>query len=181
MSVAKDLGVVANARDEFRKLQLLVERALEQVDDAQFFAQLDSETNSIAVTLQHLAGNLRSRWTDFLTTDGEKPDRNREAEFVLAPGTARAELEQHLADGWAILFAALDALHDDDLSRTVTIRGEPHSVLQAIHRQLTHYGYHVGQVVLLARHAAGAGWVSLSVPRGASATFNARMSERFPR
>ena len=159
---------VANAAEEFRKLKGLVDRSLAQVSDQQFFAQLDGETNSIAVVLQHLAGNMRSRWTDFTTSDGEKPDRNRDAEFELGAETTRADMMRRHEDGWRCLFDALAPLSDADLARTVVIRGEPHSVMQAIHRQMSHYGYHVGQVVLLARHFAGADWKSLSIPRGKS-------------
>ena len=133
------------------------------------------ETNSIALVVKHLAGNARSRWTDFLTSDGEKADRQRDREFELAEGDSRAALMAAWDAGWAALERALEPLTEDDLLRTITIRGEPHSVLKAIDRQLTHYGYHVGQIVLLARLAQGAGWKSLSVARGQSEAFNRRM------
>jgi len=170
--------VLAEARVQFAKLRALAESALQQVDDAQFFAQPAPDTNSIAQVVKHMAGNARSRWTDFLTTDGEKPDRHRDTEFELDRGDTRATLMQAWAAGWQALDTALGPLGPDDLMRTITIRGEGHTVLQAIDRQLTHYGYHVGQIVLLARIAKGAQWSSLSVPRGQSEQFNAQMRER---
>jgi hypothetical protein len=158
-----------------RYYKKLGERAMEQVPDPQLFAQLDDETNSIAIIVKHMAGNMRSRWTDFLTTDGEKPSRNRDAEFVDPPSTREA-LMKEWEDGWACVFRALEPLTEADLARTVTIRGEAHSVMQAINRQLAHYPHHVGQIVLLAKHYAGAQWQSLSVPRNKSAEFNRRVA-----
>jgi hypothetical protein len=155
----------------FRHSKQLGERAMAQVSDQQLFLALDEEANSIAVIVKHMAGNMRSRWTDFLTTDGEKPDRNRDAEFVGAPATREALMDMW-ENGWAVVFAALEPLTDVDLGRTVTIRGEAHSVMQAINRQAAHYAYHVGQIVLLAKHYAGANWQSLSIPRNRSAEFN---------
>ncbi|HET7346768.1 MAG TPA: DUF1572 domain-containing protein [Acidobacteriaceae bacterium] len=152
----------------------LAERAMDQVSDEQLFTPIDSEANSIAIIVKHMAGNMRSRWTDFLTTDGEKPDRNRDSEFEDPPATRAAVLASWEA-GWSCLFSALHALTDDDLARTVTIRGEPHSVMQAINRQLAHYPHHVGQIVLLAKHFAGGKWQSLSIPRRASADYNQRV------
>ena len=152
----------------------LAERAMAQVSDDQLFTSIDSESNSIAIIVKHMAGNMRSRWTDFLTSDGEKPDRNRDSEFEEPPATRAAVLAAWEA-GWTSLFCALHALTDDDLARTVTIRGEPHSVMQAINRQLAHYPHHVGQIVLLAKHFAGDGWQSLSIPRRASADYNQRV------
>jgi hypothetical protein len=149
------------------------------VDDAVFFARSDDEANSIALVVKHVAGNLRSRWRNFLVEDGEKPDRDREAEFELGEVDTRDALLARWEEGWAILFAELGGLGADDLLRTVTIRHEPHSVVQCIHRQLTHYGYHVGQIVLLARQARGAAWTSLSIPRRKSSAFNAAMKDRF--
>ena len=146
-----------------------------QVADEQLFASLDAEANSIAIIVKHLAGNMRSRFTDFLTSDGEKPDRNRDSEFEEAAST-RDELMRQWENGWAIVFGALEPLTDEDMDRTVTIRGEAHSVMQAIHRQVAHYAYHVGQIVLLAKHAAGPRWESLSVPRGKSEEFNRRVA-----
>ena len=152
----------------------LAERAMAQVSDEQIFTPIDSEANSIAIIVKHMAGNMRSRWTDFLSTDGEKPDRNRDSEFEDPPATRAAVLASWEA-GWSCLFSALHALTDDDLTRTVAIRGEPHSVMQAINRQLAHYPHHVGQIVLLAKHFAGGKWQSLSIPRRASADYNQRV------
>jgi Protein of unknown function (DUF1572) len=160
-----------DARELFHQSKKLADRAMEQVTSEQLFTPLDPETNSIAVIVKHLSGNMRSRWTDFLTTDGEKPDRNRDGEFVDPPQTRQALLETW-EDGWSRLFTALESLSEADLVRTVTIRGEPHSVVQAINRQVAHYSLHVGQIVLLARHFAGHRWKSLSVPRNQSAEFN---------
>lgn len=145
-----------------------------QVTDEQLVAVLDNETNSIAITVKHMAGNMRSRWRDFLTSDGEKPDRHRDSEFEDAPASREALLALW-EDGWSFVFEALEPLSDADLSRTVTIRGEPHSVMQAINRQIGHYAYHCGQIVLLAKHFNHAGWHSLTVPRGRSADFNRRV------
>jgi hypothetical protein len=148
----------------FRQYKKMGERAIEQVTDYHLFTALDEEMNSIAIIVKHMAGNMRSRWTDFLTTDGEKPDRNRESEFE-APPASRAALMQLWEDGWSLVFQALEPLSDEDLGRTVTIRGEPHSVMQAIHRQVTHYACHCGQILLLAKHFAGSRWTSLTIPR----------------
>ncbi|HEX5008963.1 MAG TPA: DUF1572 family protein, partial [Planctomycetota bacterium] len=154
---------------QFRKHKAMAERAMAQIADAQFFAAPGPDENSVALLVKHVAGNQRSRWTDFLTSDGEKPDRHRDEEFERRPDDTRASLMARWEDGWRLLFAALEPLGEADLVRGVTIRGEPHSVLQAVARQLTHYAYHVGQIVALARHHAGAGWKSLSIPRGMSA------------
>ena len=155
----------------FRYYKKLAERAMEQVTDEQLFAVLDEEANSIGIVVKHMAGNMRSRWTDFLTADGEKPDRDRDGEFVDPPATRKALLDVW-EDGWTRVFRALEPLSDADLGRTVTIRGEPHSVMQAVNRQVAHYTYHVGQIVLLAKHFAHDRWQSLSVPRNRSAEFN---------
>ena len=163
------------AVSEFRKLKILAEKALAQVADADFFVALDSESNSIAVIMKHMAGNMRSRWTDFLTSDGEKPDRNRDSEFVIEPGDTRKSILERWEAGWRYVFGALEPLTSGDLERTVSIRGKPHSVLEAIQRQLTHYAYHVGQIVFLAKHFAAEKWQTLSVPRGKSEAFNASM------
>jgi uncharacterized damage-inducible protein DinB len=152
----------------------LAERAIAQVPDEQLTATLDNEMNSIAIVVKHLAGNMRSRWTDFLTSDGEKPDRNRDTEFDEAPQT-RADLLAMWDEGWARVFSALEPLTEADLQRTVTIRGEPHSVMQAINRQVAHYPYHIGQIVMLAKHFQSHAWKSLSVPRRQSAEFNRRV------
>lgn len=152
----------------------LAERAMAQVPDEDLFKPLNGEANSIAVTVKHMAGNMRSRWTDFLTTDGEKPDRNRDSEFVDPPDT-RAALMELWEEGWSRLFAAIEPLTEQDLGRTVTIRSEPHSVMQAINRQLAHYANHVGQIVLLAKHFAGGNWKSLTIPRNQSSAFAPRV------
>lgn len=165
--------------EEFRRHKSLADGALAQTDDATFFAEPCPGGNSIAILVKHVAGNLRSRWTDFLTTDGEKPDRDRDGEFVLAPGDSRAALEAAWEEGWRTLQATLDSLTLSDLARTVTIRGEPHTVPRAMLRQVAHYGYHVGQIVQLARAARGDAWKTLSVPRGGSADLNRRMRQRF--
>ena len=159
----------------FAYYKKLAERAMDQLTDDQLFATLDGEANSIAIIVKHMSGNMLSRWTDFLTTDGEKPNRNRDAEFEAPPAT-RAALLATWGAGWACLFSALQPLTDADLARTVTIRGEVHSVLQAINRQLAHYPHHVGQIVLLAKHFAHDHWQSLSVPRKGSAEFNRRVA-----
>jgi hypothetical protein len=159
----------------FRYYKKLAERAMAQVNDEQLFAVLDGEANSIAILVKHMAGNMRSRWTDFLTADGEKPTRNRDSEFVEPPVTREALLSEW-EHGWATMFGALEPLADADLARTITIRGEAHSVMQAINRQLAHYPYHVGQIVLLAKHFASDHWDSLSVPRNQSAEFNRRIA-----
>lgn len=159
----------------FRYYKKLAEGAIAQVADDQLTQALDPEGNSIAVLVKHMAGNMRSRWTDFLTTDGEKPDRNRDSEFEDAPST-RAEILAMWEQGWSILFAALEPLSEDDMTREVLIRGERHSVMQAINRQLAHYAYHCGQVVVVARAFSGASWKSLSVPKRGSSEFNLRVA-----
>jgi hypothetical protein len=159
----------------FTYYKKLAERAMDQVADECLFTCIDEEANSIALVVKHMAGNMLSRWTDFLTSDGEKPGRNRDSEFEQPPAS-RAELLALWESGWASLFSALRPLTDADLSRTITIRGEAHSVVQAINRQLAHYPYHVGQIVLLAKHFACENWKSLSVPRRGSAEFNRRVA-----
>ena len=159
--------------DLFGYYKRLGERAIEQCPDEGLFATLDNESNSIAIIVKHLAGNMRSRWRDFLTTDGEKPDRHRDTEFEDPPKT-RAELKAFWEAGWKYVFGALESLTDADLGRTVTIRTEAHSVMQAINRQIAHYAYHVGQVVFAAKHFAAektGTWNSLSVPRRQSKQF----------
>ncbi|MDD5544964.1 MAG: DUF1572 family protein [Acidobacteriia bacterium] len=163
--------------NEFRKLKTLAEKALAQVDDARFFTTLDPESNSLALIVKHIAGNMRSRWTGFLTSDGEKPDRHRDSEF-LHEGESRADIMAMWENGWKLLFEALTPLKPADLSRTVMIRDEPHSVLKAIQRQLGHYCMHVGQIVFLAKHLTADHWKSLSVPRGQSEQVNLRMMKR---
>jgi len=159
----------------FRQYKLLGERAMLQVSDQQLFASLDDESNSIAIIVKHIAGNMRSRWTDFLTTDGEKATRNRDGEFV-DPPTTREALMREWEDGWACVFGAIEPLTDADMGRVVTIRGEAHSVMQAINRQLSHYPMHVGQIILLAKHYAGERWQTLSVARNRSGEFNRKVA-----
>ena len=158
----------------FRFYKKMVEGAMEQVSDEQLFSVLDEEMNSIAIIAKHMAGNMRSRWTDFLTSDGEKPNRNRDTEFVAPPAT-RQDLMRIWNEGWDLVFHALEPLTNADLERTVSIRGEPHSVMQAINRQIAHYSYHCGQIVFLAKHFKASDWKSLSVPRNKSADFNRRV------
>lgn len=161
----------------FRNYQNLAERAIGQVSDEEFFQTLDAESNSIAVMVKHLAGNLHSRWRDFLTSDGEKPDRNRDLEFE-ADGDTRASLMEFWESGWQTLYDNIEPLTNDDFLRTITIRGEPHTVVEAINRQLTHYAYHVGQIVFLAKHLRSTDWKTLSVPRNRSAEFNKLLAEK---
>ncbi|MCU1273054.1 MAG: hypothetical protein JWO48_485 [Bryobacterales bacterium] len=152
----------------------LAERAMAQVTDEQLLAVSDGEMNSIAIIVKHMAGNMRSRWTDFLTSDGEKPDRDRDTEFIDPPSTRQASLTVW-EEGWQCVFGALEPLSEKDLQRTVTIRGEAHSVMQAINRQVAHYAYHCGQIVLLAKQFKPNEWQSLSVSRRKSAEFNRRV------
>ena len=161
--------------DVFRYYKKLGERAMAQCPDDALFASLHAESNSIAIIVKHMAGNMCSRWTDFLTTDGEKPDRNRDTEFETPPKT-RAALMELWERGWKYVFDALEPLGDEDLVRTITIRTEPHSVMQAINRQVAHYSYHVGQIVYVAKHLAGNKWQTLTVPKKKSAEFNARVA-----
>ena len=157
-----------------RYYKKLAERAMDQVTDEQLYLTLDEEANSIGIVVKHIVGNMRSRWTDFLTSDGEKPDRNRDTEFK-SPATSRAELIAQWETGWKYVFDALASLTDADLSLKVLIRSEPHSVTQAINRQLAHYSYHVGQIVFLAKHFASAHWNCLTVPRGKSTEATAKI------
>ena len=171
MALKFTTSYIEDALAVFRQYKQLGERAMAQVTDDQLFRLLDEEANSIAIIVKHMTGNMRSRWTDFLTTDGEKPNRNRDSEFVDPPATREA-LMSDWENGWACVFRAIEPLTDADLSRTITIRGEAHSVMQAINRQLAHYPQHVGQIILLAKHWAGPHWQSLSVPRNKSSEFN---------
>lgn len=155
----------------FRAYKKMADRAMEQVPDDEFFKAIDAEANSIAVIVKHIAGNQISRWTDFLTSDGEKPDRNRDTEFEMI-GDTRESLTEFWERGWQALFDAIESLTANDFSRTVLIRGEPHTIAEAINRQLTHYAYHIGQIVLLAKHFRSAEWKTLSVPKNRSAEFN---------
>lgn len=175
-SIPNELGsaVLEGALHSFRANKDWADKAIAQLPDDRLHIALDPNTNCIAVVMKHVAGNLLSRWTDFLTTDGEKPWRNRDHEFV-DTFASRDELIACWNSGWQRLFDTLTALTPDDLTKTVTIRGEPHSVPLAIQRSLAHCGYHVGQIILIARILAGDHWTTITIPRGASASFNQRV------
>ncbi len=164
--------------EQFEKLKALADKAVARVSDEELFRAIDPASNSLAVILQHVGGNLRSRWQNFLTADGEKPDRDRDGEFAVAPGRTRAEVLERWETGWRALLAELRALTPADLGRDVFIRGERHSVVQAANRSFQHTAYHVGQVVFLARHLRADDWQSLSIPKGQSAAFNEKMPKR---
>jgi hypothetical protein len=159
------------AHRQMRGHKRLAEGAMAQLKDEELFVTLDPESNSIAVIVKHMAGNMRSRFTDFLTTDGEKPDRYRDQEFDLSPATTRGDLTKWWEQGWARVFEAIESLKPEDLMLRVTIRGEPHTVLQAVNRQVAHYAYHTGQIVFLAKHIRSGKWKTLSIPRGKSEEF----------
>ena len=167
-------------RRQLRGHKRMAENAMAQLTDQDFFATLDPESNSVAVLVKHIAGNARSRFTDFLTTDGEKPDRFRDQEFELTAATTRAEVLDWWDQGWSIVFATLDGLKPDDLTRTVTIRQEPHTVMQALNRALAHYAQHIGQIVFLAKHLRSAEWKTLSIPRGKSEEFKMASPKAVP-
>lgn len=174
MALEFTTSYVADSLTLFRYYKKLAERAMAQLRDDQLLATPDAESNSIAIIVKHMAGNMISRWTDFLTSDGEKPGRDRDAEFSAPPATREA-LMALWEDGWRCVFAAIEPLTDADLGRTITIRGERHSVMQAINRQVAHYSYHCGQIVFLAKHLGRQQWQCLSVPLGKSAEFNRRV------
>ena len=157
---------------QLRKLKAQADKALGQIQAEHFFVTLDPDANSIAVIMKHMAGNMRSRWTDFLTSDGEKPDRHRDTEFELGEADTREQILAVWEDGWGRVLGAVTSLSPADLERTVRVRGEAHSVIEAINRQVSHYAAHVGQIVLLAKHFAGAQWQSLSIPKGKSRDFD---------
>ena len=175
MALEFTTSYLKDATDLFRYYKRLGDRAIEQAPDEALGATLDEESNSIAIIVKHLTGNMRSRWTDFLNSDGEKPDRNRDSEFEAPPAT-RAALLGLWEPSWKTVFDSLAPLVDADLTRTIYIRSEAHSVLQAINRNLTHTAYHVGQIVYLAKHFAGSKWNTLTVPRGKSSQFNASVA-----
>jgi hypothetical protein len=166
-------GYLADVLSSFRAYKKLAEKAIAQLKDEEFFISIDDEANSVAVIMKHLAGNMISRWTDFLTSDGEKPDRNRDMEFVIEPQTSKAGILEYWERGWRCVFDAVEPLQPADLSKSVLIRGESHTIVQAINRQIAHYAYHIGQIVFLAKHFRSGEWQSLSIPRNRSAEFNA--------
>jgi len=176
MALEFTTSFLTDALTLFRYYKQLAERAMAQLTDDQLLATLDPEMNSIAIIVKHMSGNMRSRWPDFLHSDGESPSRNRDGEFEQPPNT-RAELTALWEEGWRCVFTELGQLSDDDMPRKITIRGEAHSVTQAINRQLAHYAYHTGQIVFLAKHLQSTNWKSLSVPRGQSQQFNQRVAK----
>ena len=159
------------ARRQMRGYKRMGEGAMTQLRDDDFFLTLDPESNSVAILVKHLAGNMRSRFTDFLTSDGEKPDRFRDQEFEVSGATTRRDAMRWWEQGWACVLGAIDALKPEDVMRTVTIRGEPHTVFEAINRQIAHYAAHIGQIVFLAKHLRSSEWKTLSIPRGKSEEF----------
>jgi hypothetical protein len=171
--MATDLAVhyLDEARRQMRGYKRMGEGAMAQLGDDEFFLSLDPEANSVAILVKHLAGNMRSRFTDFLTRDGEKPDRFRDREFDVSGATTRADVMRWWEEGWACVLGAIDALKPEDVTRTITIRGEPHTVLQAINRQIAHYAAHIGQIVFLAKHLRSSEWKTLTIPRGKSEEF----------
>ena len=180
MSSTQTIGqhYLEDALNTFHDYKKLGERAFAQLNDEDFFRTIDAESNSIAVIMKHLAGNMLSRWTDFLTSDGEKPERNRDMEFVMLPETTKDEMIAYWEKGWKCTFDAIEPLTADDLLRTVRIRGQDHTVIQAITRQVAHYANHVGQIVYLSKHLKAGDWQSLSVPKNKSAEFNAYLKEK---
>jgi len=167
-----------DAVSSFKSYKKLADKAIAQLNDAEFFVTLDEEANSVAVIMKHMAGNMFSRWTNFLTSDGEKPDRNRDMEFVIEANTTKNDVLDYWERGWACVFAAVEPLTLEDFEKTVMIRGEKHTIVQALNRQMTHYAYHIGQIVFLAKHFRSTQWNSLSIPRNKSAEFNATMEAK---
>ncbi len=159
------------ARRQMRGTKRMAEGAISQLKDEDLFATIDPEANCVAILIKHMAGNMHSRFRDFLTTDGEKPDRFRDREFEINAETTRADVMRWWEEGWGQVFAALDSLKPEDVMQTVTIRGEPHTVLQAINRQIAHYALHTGQIIFLAKHLRSNEWKTLSIPRGKSEEF----------
>jgi hypothetical protein len=176
-----DIGAIylEDALRSLRGIKRQADSAMQQLNDEQFFAVLDAESNSVAIIVKHMVGNMRSRFTDFLTTDGEKPDRNRDQEFVIAADASRAEVKQAWEQHWQLVLDTVQGLAPGDLAREVMIRREPHSVLQAINRQVAHYALHVGQIIFLAKHWQGSDWKTLSVARGQSEAVNAAYAAKF--
>jgi len=175
-SLAKDY--LEDSLSNLHAYKKLAEKGLDQLSEDEFLVTLDEEANSIAVIMKHMAGNMLSRWTDFLTTDGEKPERNRDMEFVIEPKTGRRDIIEYWEKGWKAVFDVLEPLRAEDLEKKVMIRGEKHTVMQAINRQLMHYSYHNGQIVFLAKHFRSSEWKSLSIPRNRSAEFNSYLEKQ---
>jgi hypothetical protein len=173
-----NISYIRDVVARLEELKKLAEGAIAQIEKEQIFQSWDEETNSIALTMKHIAGNMRSRWKDFLTTDGEKPDRNRDSEFILEANDNFETVMERWQQGWNYVFEAIGSLTPEDLDKTVFIRKQPHTVYQAINRQLIHYGCHVGQIVFMAKHLAAGQWKSLSVPRGASHALNREMERK---
>jgi hypothetical protein len=169
---------IEEARRQFRGQKRMGEAAMAQLRDEDFFVTLDPESNSIAILVRHIAGNMRSRFTDFLTSDGEKPDRFRDREFEIGPATPRTEVMKWWEDGWAIVLNTIDSLTPEDVMKTVTIRGEPHTVLQALNRAIAHYAQHIGQIVFLTKHLRSSQWTTLSIPRGKSEEYKSVAPKR---
>jgi len=183
MTIDAAAHYLEEARRQMRGHKRMGEGAMSQLRDEDFFVTLDQEANSVAILVKHLAGNMRSRFTDFLTSDGEKPDRFRDREFEVTSTTTRADVMKLWEEGWACVFSAIDLLKPEDVMRTVTIRGEPHTVLQAVNRQIAHYAQHIGQIVFLAKHLRSIEWKTLSIPRGKSEEFKSHkvMSQKYER
>ncbi|HEY4766335.1 MAG TPA: DUF1572 family protein [Candidatus Sulfotelmatobacter sp.] len=171
MAIDLETHYLEEARRQLRGHKRMGEGAMTQLRDDDFFLTLDPESNSVAILVKHVAGNMRSRFTDFLTSDGEKPDRFRDREFEVTGETTRADVLRWWEEGWACVLGATEALRPEDVMRTVTIRGEPHTVLQAINRQIAHYAQHIGQIVFLAKHLRSSAWKTLTIPRGKSEEF----------
>lgn len=168
-------------RRQLRGHKRMAETAMSQLGEEEFFATIDPESNSVAIIVRHIAGNARSRFTDFLTTDGEKPDRFRDKEFEMSTDTTREEVMRWWEEGWSRILSTLDSLTPEDASRTITIRKEPHTVMQALNRALAHYAQHTGQIVFLSKHLRSSSWKTLSIPRGKSEEFNSGHQKGFSR
>jgi hypothetical protein len=168
-------------RRQLRGHQRMAESAMAQLEDKEFFTTIDPESNSVAILVKHIAGNARSRFREFLTTDGEKPDRFRDQEFEISADTTRAEVMRWWEEGWSQVFSTLDSLKPDDVSRIVTIRQEPHTVMQVLNRALAHYAQHIGQIVFLSKHLRSSQWQTLSIPRGKSEQYKSGNPKGFSR
>jgi len=177
MSKALSTEYLDDALSSLQAYKKLADKAIAQTQDSEFFVKLDEESNSIAVVMKHMAGNMISRWTDFLNSDGEKPDRNRDMEFVIGSETTKDDVLAYWESGWKCVFDAIEPLTPDDFTKRVLIRGQEHTIVQAINRQLMHYSYHIGQIVFLAKHFRSSEWSSLSIPKNRSAQFNVFVNE----